>query len=146
MKSVCMHLCQTQTCDGFEGVCGIALACSEGVVCDSAAAPRGEWERKELRVGRSLNLTWTAGKDAAFLGLGCLPSGHRGEGGEETTNVRLEGKKKKKKVRTIRERMNKKESTMKYKFYLNQKKSKENRRWSCFILTLSRSSLHTLSE
>lgn len=60
-------------CDGFEGVCGIALACSEGVVCDSAAAPRGEWERKELRVGRSLNLTWTAGKDAAFLGLGCLP-------------------------------------------------------------------------
>jgi len=41
----------------------------------------GEWERKELKEGRCLDPTWPAGKDAAFSGLGYLPSAHRGKGG-----------------------------------------------------------------
>lgn len=34
-------------CVGCEEVCGISLACSEGVVCGWEGAPKGEWERKE---------------------------------------------------------------------------------------------------
>lgn len=60
-------------CVGCEQACGISLACSGGVVCDWEAAPRGEWERKESREGQNLDPTWSAGKDAAFSGLGCLP-------------------------------------------------------------------------
>lgn len=82
----------TLTCVGCEEACGISLACSGGVVCDWEAAPRGEWERKELRVGRSLDLTWTAGKDAAFSGLGCLPSARRGKGGGGTRGMVGQGK------------------------------------------------------
>lgn len=47
-------------------------------------------------MGRSLDPTWTAGKDAAFSGLGCLPSAHRGKGGGGTTGDGWSGKNKKK--------------------------------------------------
>lgn len=38
------------------------------------ASPTGEWEKTELREGLSLDPTWTAERDAAFSGLGYLPS------------------------------------------------------------------------
>lgn len=78
----CYTHTQTFTCVCFEEACGISLACSGGVVCDWEEAPRGEWERRESREGRSLDPTWTAGRDAAFSGSGCLPSAQRGKGGE----------------------------------------------------------------
>ena len=38
---------QTVTCDGYEQVCDISLACSGGVVYDWEEVPMGEWERRE---------------------------------------------------------------------------------------------------
>lgn len=47
-------------------VCDISQVRSGHVACDPGEAPRGEWERKGLEGARSLDLKWTAGKDAAF--------------------------------------------------------------------------------
>lgn len=134
----CYTHTQTFTCVCFEEACGISLACSGGVVCDWEEAPRGEWERRESREGRSLDPTWTAGRDAAFSGSGCLPSAQRGKGGERDQGDGWKQKEDKQKREWIRK-------IMTYKSYSNQEQSRGNRQWSCFILTLSRSSLHTLS-
>lgn len=71
--------CKVQTCDGCEQGCDISLACSEGVVCGWGEAPRVGWERRGSMEGRYSDLTWAVAKDAAFLGLGCLPSTHGGK-------------------------------------------------------------------
>lgn len=90
------------------------------MVCDWEEAPRGEWERRESREGRSLDPTWTAGKDAAFSGSGCLPSAQRGKGGEGDQGDGWKQKEDKQKGR-----MNKK--IMTYKSYSNQEQSRGNR-------------------
>lgn len=58
----------------YEVACGIALACSGGVVCGWGGAPRDEWGTRELRGGRSSDPAWTAGRGADVSGWGCLPS------------------------------------------------------------------------
>lgn len=73
-------------------MCGISLACSGGAAFGSGAAPRAEWERKEWREEPSRGPTWTAGKDAAFWGLGCPPSAHKGEGINKRADTKRGGR------------------------------------------------------
>lgn len=128
----------TFVCSGQ--ACGISLPCNGGVVCDSEEAPRDELERKESREGQSLNPTWAAAKDAAFSGWDCPPSARRSTGGGEAGEVVGQGKKKV---------TDKGRKWIQGQWHTNpihcEHQSTGCRRWLRFILTLSRSSLHTLS-
>lgn len=70
-----------------EVACGIAPACSGGVVCGWGGAPRGEWGTREWREGQSSDPAWTAGQGADVLGWGCLPSAR-----QRAKNVKIKTK------------------------------------------------------